>query len=265
MNSSDALFLERCRLDLRRQPSRDTSLKELIATWKALFPTLGHPYAMQAKEKGQLAKSSVHFGGGSLGAQTTPAVKYLYALTSVRKLDYLATWHSSETDEAIHDKLVDLAGKPRRWIPLASHVAGPLKSFRMFTWWTTMDVVATGQPFIAGRRLGLVDSWIANLAVILRWEIDPAAASLHLPTCCDAFDGPVFESMPESGSSGRTIDLNCNPFEAGEPEFAVTALPVDQISVYPIRVGPDFRRHVPPLAEDDGTWTRLAEYYRDAK
>ena len=66
--------------------------------------------------------------------------------------------------------------------------------------------------------------------------------------------------------SGRTIDLNTYPFMPGEAEFAVTSLPVEQISVYPVRIGADLRHDVlPPVLEDDVTWGRLAAYYRAAR
>ena len=145
-----------------RRPAREPSLKELIAIWRALFPALSHPYEMGLGDKDQLAKASPHFGGGSVGKPLAVKAPFLYALTNVRKVDYLARWRSTEKDEVIRDQLMHAAGTPRRWISLAPLVSGPLKSFRNFTWWTTCDIVSFGQPFIAGRRLGLLDAWIAD-------------------------------------------------------------------------------------------------------
>jgi hypothetical protein len=263
MGAAETLFGEKCDLDRRRQPGRGSSLDALIAAWRTILPSSTHPYDLDPAEKGLLARACPHFGGGSEGLPVALAAPYLYTLTGVRKLAHLLTWRSAKSAEMTHDDLIDAAGNPPAWLPLEHHATGPVRSFRQFTWWTTWDIVAAGQPFIAGRRLGLLDSWIAELGLILRWKVDLTAAKIQQPTCCDAFDGPVFESMPDSHSSGRTIDLNSDPFGAGEPEFAVTALPVEQISVYPVRIGPELRRGVlPPLPEDDDTWDRLAAYYR---
>jgi hypothetical protein len=263
MDAAESLFHERCGLDSRRQPAREVSEKELVATWKALFPGTMHPYGMASTEKGALAKASPHFGGGSAGRKVALSTSHIYALTGVPKMRFLAGWRSTERDETIHDQLIAAAGTPRRWIPLAPHVRGPFESFRKFTWWTTWDITAAGQPFVAGRRLGLIDSWIPELALILRCRFEPAMATVCVPTGCDAFDGPVFEAMLDSNPSGRTINLNTDPFTPGEPEYAVTSLAADRIDVFPVRIGPTLRRSIlPAVLEDDGTWNRLAAYYR---
>jgi hypothetical protein len=263
MGASEALFKARWDLDCRRQPSRATALSELDDKRQALFPTVAHPYGLTPAQKKQLADQSPHFLE-SAGRRVNPQTSHLYALTSVSKLGHLVSWKSSADPVDLHNKLRSDAGMPPTWLPLATYADGPLESFRKFTWWTTRDVLDTGQPFVAGRRLGLIDDWIAEIAVIVRWKVNPGTASIHVPTCCDAYDGPVFESMDDSHDSGITIDLNISPFRSGEPEFAVSALPVEQLSIYPIKIGSELRQHLPPVLDNDTTWSRLRMYYESA-
>lgn len=264
MCSPEELFQARWALDCRRQSARADALREVDKKMREMLPGVTHPYALGFAEKKHLADQCPYYKG-SKGKTVVPSATHLFCLTSVQKLGHLVAWKTSNDDPFdLHNKLRTEAGTPPKWLPLATYADGPLKSFREFTWWTTYDIIEAGQPFVAGRRLGLLDDWIAELAVVVRWELDANAADIQVPTCCDAYDGPVFESMDDAHDSGITIDLNTDPFQPGEPEFAVTALPVQQLSVYAVKIGSDLRERVRPASESKFTWSRLQAYYETA-
>lgn len=263
----DVLFDLRRQLDSHRQPRHAATVSALGATLHDIG--LSHPYALADDQLAHLQASVSALGHVAAGREFPNATQSVLRISGVAVLRRILRWNygaladntrinAYSSDAAIYEALLARSLAEGDWLSLDRFAKGFVKNRRGFSWWTTWDGLQR-QPFEGSRRLGLVDDWIPEHALLLRCDI----RDLRVPSCVDGFDGPIFEASPESASHGRTIDLNgsAQPMP-GEPEFVLPPISSDRIWLWPILIDRGRRASSTPVPEGDPTWRRVASYYR---
>lgn len=264
------LFELRIRLERRRQPDYQKPLENLLDTLRGKH--IDHPYGLDEVIREELFQLIGDLREGGRGRDAAPDHPYLYRLTSVGALRHMKTlswdygaspggWTLTQfsSDGQIHEALLaEASGTKTGWLPLGPYAVGSIANPRLFSWWTTYEGLLHN-TFVAGRRLGLVDDWIAEDAIVLRC----AAGNAKVPNAVDGFEGPVFQACDDATSCpcGQTIDLNGDgEVGPGEPEFVLRPMSTDDLWFRPIRIEPATRRAHPEVPESDVTWERVYRY-----
>jgi hypothetical protein len=258
------VFECRTSVDARKQRQLKPLLDELCAALKEKVQR-PHPYDLSLDHKKQLRSVGAYKEGArGLEAHLGGKQVALYRLMSVGVLQYYVTkWIGPHlSDGALMEVLLERSNGA--WLSLSDVAQKEFCNARRFSWWTTFDGLLQ-QPFIGGRRLGLVDDWIASDSVLLRLDVsDLSVVRVCVPTIIDGFDGPIFDAVDSEAHSeaGRTIDLNPpGPLRPGETELAISPIPVHAISMLPLKIEGNLRSG-DPVPQTRVTWTRLVQYYR---
>lgn len=224
-----------------------------------------HPYDLSPAQKKYLR--TVHeYREGARGADAHLDDEItLYRLMPIALLrDYVTNWIGPQlSDGPLLEYLLDRSGG--HWLGLGELAEEEFCNSRRFSWWTTFDGLLQ-QPFTGGRRMGLVDDWIASDSVLLRLGMLPSTlVRVCVPSIIDGFDGAIFDAVDFDGdpSTGMTIDLNPpGPVRSGVTELAISPIPVDAIWLLPMKIDGDLRSGT-PVPQTAVTWRRLADYYRN--
>ena len=234
-----------------------------------------HPYDKTYSQTSVLlAKPRLNVVPGAQGSVATPASKYIYHLTSVRKVLSNVTWDFFPSgfpslrheNKKLFDYLVKHYRRDKDWLPLNRYASGKLSGFRDFTWWTSLEL-ASSYILCQAHSLGLPNKWIPKYALIMRCSVDYVIKNnlACVPTVLDGFLSEVFSPTDYRGGHspgcGRTIDLDGpGPLVDGEEEFAVKPLDVHEIDFQPVLIDHSIRRaHV--VRRDARLWQLLEIYY----
>lgn len=251
-------------LDPQRQSSQDALFRQLLDAL-AGFP-MPHPYELSTAARAHLLQSVTAFAGVASPWPASPdAAQHLFRICTIGALVRGSDWRFRTNDPEAFDAVFaryHTAGI--EWMPLSWFAAGALQNYRGFTWWSSLDLTI-GEPWNLWRRIGLLDDWVTQHSVILR--INAAMRPVMVPSCVDAFDGPVFESVrdkPTQPEHGRTIDLSQRPFGPGATEYVIGPIATSLIELRPLLVTKDMKGQGSPVNADDATtWASLETYYTE--
>lgn len=234
-----------------------------------------HPYDKAYTQVASLLSNpSLNLIPGAQGSSATPASKYIFHLTSVRKVLNNLTWKFFPSgfpslrheDKKLFDYLVKHYRREKDWLPLSRYASGRLSGFRDFTWWTSLEL-ASSYILCHAHSLGLPNKWIPKYALVMRCSVDYVTKNnlAFVPTVIDGFLSEIFSPSDHRGGrsviSGRTIDLDSpGPLADGEEEYAVKPLEANEIEFYPVLIDHPIRRtHV--VRRDARLWQLLEIYY----
>lgn len=254
-------FVDRQVLDPKRQTSQRAVFTSLVnALAQVAVP---HPYELSYPARAHLLSAVPTFASLASTWHAALETQHLFRLCAIGSVVRGSGWRFRTSDEEAYDALfARYHTSGLDWVPLSWFASGVLQNYRGFTWWSSLDLTGP-ELWNLWRRVGLLDNWIVHQSVILRCRSDQVRAMV--PSCVDAFEGPVFESAydrPDPGF-GRTIDLSCQPFAPGVPEYVLPALPTASIDVRPVLVTKSMKAQGVPVVDAPPIWASLHEYYDD--
>lgn len=268
--SLSVIYQLRRELSLRLQPRHGPDLLELHGQ---VPEAVGHSYELGTALGHFLTLPAYVQGSGGLPA-TLPEDGYLYRLTSLVRLTQDAEWiffrpgfEDVETIRLRPEPLADELARRSRggWLRLRTFATGEMAGPRRFTWWTS--AILDPREIIAGmHRLGVPNNWLVRSSVLLRCPVSAVAAgrAARVPTVLDAFESPIFHPTADAGNpaSGVTIDLTQAALRAGEDEYVLEPLAVDEIEIWPLAVT-DAMKDLRDVRLGTDLYNRLVTYYRD--